>query len=406
MSYCPRCGRYFEGEGVFCRDCNGGFPETTSVNNGRKRVKASTVALTVIFIAVIGFSASIVFDDEPLSGHAGSYAPEFTDEGVIVRGENAFFSFLDGYDDCMTMSFPESERSNMYSLRMTLDPDIAKRYTMFKWSLTEVMSETKIANLDPKAEPFVTWYDPLYGLYMFDVVCTDGKGASDIYFGVVDVSAYYDFFFDNDRYTFLVDYSYSDYAKDTASTDKDILSRGNVRWDDLSGFVTTEGAVADLESALFGSFSKLWGTNPGKTYAEFLLCFVQSCYGYYSDLGQYGTREYYARPAETIFNNLGDSEDTAFLCTSLFKAAGFDTAVAFYGNETFAAVALPYAEKDYDDDHCILCRKVDGKYYYACTTTADGYVPVGMVDYPWGISYDDYENMGSVGHGAYGFYRV
>ena len=108
-------------------------------------------------------------------------------------------------------------------------------------------------------------------------------------------------------------------------------------------------------------------------YAEFVLAFVQTCFGYTYDSVLYGQQEYYAFPLETIHNGGGDCEDTSILCAALYEAAGYDAGVFIIPGHAIAAVALDGftpAETSVTTVS-VFSFEMNGKTYYGCETTLD-----------------------------------
>ena len=87
-----------------------------------------------------------------------------------------------------------------------------------------------------------------------------------------------------------------------------------------------------------------------------------------------GIIEYYRFPYETLWDDTGDCEDTAFLYATLMKAMGYDVVILDYPTHVMVAVADVLGCTGY-------YYNVDGKKYYACETTGDaGYFEVGYLN--------------------------
>lgn len=196
----------------------------------------------------------------------------------------------------------------------------------------------------------------------------------------------------------------SDYSAHTST------SRNVENWSVAVDFVEVNDTVTSLESTLSKLYKQAFGTDPqaDQKYADFILAFVQGSISYVTDQTQYHFSEYYAYPAETLKHQKGDCEDTAILCATLFKQAGFTAALLTLPGHMMAGVVLTdYSAPDIGDYGEILSQTIGGKTYYACETTLDSFEHVG-VSYGShnGYMYSHYLNSGVVGQGAYTFYEV
>lgn len=131
-------------------------------------------------------------------------------------------------------------------------------------------------------------------------------------------------------------------------------------------------------------------------YAQFILTFVQICYGYgadnilyYGGDGAYSSNtDYWAYPAETVWAGNGDCEDTSILCAMLLKNAGFGAGVYFVPGHAIAAVALT----DYDtskaldishlgtSEYGIMEMQTGPVTYYGCETTTERSRAIGVIE--------------------------
>ena len=156
----------------------------------------------------------------------------------------------------------------------------------------------------------------------------------------------------------------------------------------VTSFVTyEEPAVVMLAESLRSAYGADRDTT-GKSFASFVLGFIQMCYAYppsnslmQGDKYMYGHDEYFAYPLETIFHGMGDCEDTAILTAALLKALGYPTGVMIVPGHALAVVGLSdyspgaFAARSFE----VLCQTIDGVTYYACETTASSPQEIGLV---------------------------
>lgn len=166
----------------------------------------------------------------------------------------------------------------------------------------------------------------------------------------------------------------------------------------IAPFVSDSEVVTELEeqlAALYYEEMSIAATAGNYDYASFILTFVQEEFSYPDATSDgeewgpdellYGTSEYWAFPTETIMQGAGDCEDTSFLCALLFKAAGYDAAVAMVPGHAMAGVKLTsnpysYSTPSYVGDYQIFQTvSIDGvsTKYYGCETTTDSQYHIG-----------------------------
>lgn len=100
-----------------------------------------------------------------------------------------------------------------------------------------------------------------------------------------------------------------------------------------------------------------------KEYAEITLEFVHSAIFYMSDLESTGQGEYWRYPDETLFDKVGDCEDTAFLYASLLRAKGIPTVIIEYVDHLAVGVGIQGFIGTY--------YEYDGKRYFYAETTSN-----------------------------------
>lgn len=195
-------------------------------------------------------------------------------------------------------------------------------------------------------------------------------------------------------------------------------------------FVSENEVITELENQLRTLYYEETGLTPASgnySYASYLLAFVQEEFSYPTaesdgeDWGPdellYGKSEYWAFPTETIMQGAGDCEDTSFLCAMLFKAAGYDAAVALLPGHAMAGVELtadPYSYHttsylgEYEIYQTLTVGGVSTT-YYGCETTTDSQYHIGYTSVEY--NYDpltDYMDTYRVGipTGMNGFYPI
>jgi len=99
--------------------------------------------------------------------------------------------------------------------------------------------------------------------------------------------------------------------------------------------------------------------------ASMALAFVQYI-EYTDDSDSAGKAEYFRYPVETLYDQTGDCEDTAFLLAALLEVMGFDAVVLFF--EGHAAVGV-----DVDEPYFTGRYTYQGVDYYYCETTTTGW---------------------------------
>ena len=149
---------------------------------------------------------------------------------------------------------------------------------------------------------------------------------------------------------------------------------------DCVNFIDTGKSVTDLEAGLREVFESNYSAHADDEnwYAQFLFSFVQIRFFYESDFTLYydcdsnhssGT-DVWAYPDMTLYTGLGDCEDTSLLLSSLFKRAGYDTALVILPSHMMSALKL--TGYSYEDSF-----QLGGEKYYLCETTANSGVRMG-----------------------------
>ena len=150
-------------------------------------------------------------------------------------------------------------------------------------------------------------------------------------------------------------------------------------------------AVAILADRLMAAYG-----NPGNTsgFADFVLCFVQSCFPSGSDSYIYSQPVYWAFPSETLYKGIGDSGDLAVLTASILRSCGYDAGIAVIHGEAFVAVSV----QEYTDtggvDGLHLVRVSEGGTQYYLGQLTEGRTALGYIGSEYGYSNGRYTYYG------------
>jgi len=127
----------------------------------------------------------------------------------------------------------------------------------------------------------------------------------------------------------------------------------------LNGFVVYN----DNWSLVDQIADELWKLSENEEdYAEIALEFVHNAIFYMSDLESTGQDEYWRYPDETLFDKVGDCEDTAFLYASLLRSKGIPAVLIEYVDHLAVGVGLEGFIGTYYDFE-------GDRYFYAETTS-------------------------------------
>lgn len=128
----------------------------------------------------------------------------------------------------------------------------------------------------------------------------------------------------------------------------------------LAQFVTKSDPIVMGVASKLSSIAQNKGFSDLQT-ANFALAFVQSM-RYAHDNETAGADEYFRFPVETLYNEVGDCEDTSILYAAIMEAMGYDAVLLTLPSHAAAGVAVSGASGTY--------FSYDGvKYYYAETTS-------------------------------------
>ncbi|MBR2254488.1 MAG: hypothetical protein IJ856_01500 [Candidatus Methanomethylophilaceae archaeon] len=349
LGHCPICGTNVINEDddpyVSIELENPVGPQKSSSSGAAPMSTGRKVNVTVgalFLIAVVGFA--IFGGDEPTETVGDTTLTGYLVDDVVIREGGVLIhrSADDVQWDYMDLESP-------YLVHVRADRYEVKDY--------ETM----------KGERFVAPGPGYYRVYLYD----DGEQLN---YGLLNVDGEISWTY---RWTFEcggteyairtpVSFQFSDYM--------DIAYNGAVRnstTEDVLGFIERDYAVETLEKTLREQFVKIAGYDPktgDQLYASFLLGFVQVAieyppsvvredtsrgteYYYDEDLGSgdmylYGTYEYWIYPIETLYQGMGDCEDTSFLLASLLSLAGYKSSLAMMSDHVAVGVVVDEFERD------------------------------------------------------------
>ena len=190
------------------------------------------------------------------------------------------------------------------------------------------------------------------GLY---TVTVDGESFNVIVDGTLTNEVSWKYWYNGELYDVSVTYDIdlSELAELTLKNRE--LNRSQYKlFSDLPSLVYVNDTVRSIVSQLKEIFAGIGGDiSDRQSFADFLVSFAQLGIEYpamideSSDLEVWGVDEYWAKSLETLYFIKGDCEDSAAVACSLFKAAGYKTAMVGVSKHVTAAVALDdFTERD------------------------------------------------------------
>lgn len=424
--FCPECGLEIYNNSNFCSHCgccinNNNFSSKfRSViyrykNNNCFNKSVSLWLATAFFVSVCFLLVFASYHNMPSHHNVNEYSltPDDYDAEPTVylpTASNIFVEDPPSETARVTASgdFATGNLSIVFDkedkMVVTLSDSVASEYQYFYWTLTDLHHTFQKASYFTfttyegktvaKAEPILIWNTPAAGEYEIKVSCYDMDGNHSYYAGNVlyddYITDHYFWSYDNQNYSMDIHYMFSEYLHYTPLfRAPDELRYGN-DYSRMADFCIVNDTIIDITDGLKTLYYKSYGTEAPLTdqkFADFLLAFVNLCYTYplnssMPDYYVYGEVEYWAYPMETIYHNMGDCEDTAILCASLFKACGFDSALVIMPGHAITAVALDhFTETDVAENYRVapFCQTIQGKTYYGCETT--------LVDNSYGVGY-------------------
>jgi len=396
--FCPKCGYELNSYSIPIHKRHvpetGYAPASSAYTAPPVKKKSNTKAIAAIVVAAVVAVSVLSFVD--LS------ETEKTEKQMIT--DDTYFILSGGFlteNDTLSANMAVGGKAEFSLVRVE-----ESQYSSYTWKLNKLRDATgQITNTTTKSG-FTPEFDLKPGTYSVSVLCYNSISDNKTYSGKITyvgiVVEKYNWVFKGTNYSAEVTFNYEKYLE---YKNMDKRGRSPYNYTKVTSFVTYDDPVVrDLSDSLRSAYGS--GAVLDQDYAAFILGFVQIVFVYYSDNDLYGQEEYFAYPLEVITHRGGDCEDTAIFAAALFKAAGFDAGVIMIPGHAVAAVGLD----DYDPGYYqtkyfeVLSQMVDGITYYACETTADWFLQVGLVDsegyegkpYSWHL-----ENSGNKGYKTY-----
>ena len=442
--FCPKCGKEITKDNAnFCSHCGHNLHSSSGSTcrteppqfvYQQPRKKSNNIyliaALSIIICALLVFTVCFSFLYAQQEEDPDNQNTFPTDDYIIIEGSPSETALIKATGDFANGTLSAEFNKEGY-LIITLSDTAAANYSIFNWTLTDLHHTAYTTSYGwyhkyvgtslNKTEPVYTWITPAAGEYEFSVVCADPyKTGSVTYSGKILYDDYlsknYSWAYDGHLYNMEINYKFTEYLEYSNSAIPDKLRTG-ADPSKIIEFCVINDTLQKMADGLAQLYQKTYGATASLTdqnFAEFILAFVNICYEYPPsndpDTYVYGQGEYWAYPMETIYHGMGDCEDTAILCASLFKASGYQSAVVLLPKHAIAAVALDEFTESYINPSyhvSLFYQIIDGKTYYGCETTLDtNTFGIGYINSAYSYSGGYIVYNGKLYKGDYGFYPL
>ena len=409
---CPNCGEDVTDDVPFCPHCGHNLESRRQKrklrfilmdvqDDMRFRHLASAAVITVVIVAVLSVLLALGGNAGDGDGPSDTVYGEPSEDAIIVS-DTSFIELSEGFEDGTLSARMES--NGQMSIR--LSEEASEGCVSYTWILRDEFSNT--SQTITKDTPDLTWVSPDLGRYTVTVHCLMEDGSGAVYQGVIDYMGdshvQYSFGYGGDEHTVYVDVTLGEYMRYAHASGIPDDVRYSPDADDGARFIVTDGSVATLVQRLQTEFSAHYGSTPtdGPEFAEYILCFVQSCFTVGSDTYYHSASTYWAFPAETLYTSVGDSGDLAVLAASILIASGYDAGIAVVNGHGFVAVSLDSysGPSSVPEGYHQLRVSQNGTSYYI-TEVDEGDVPLGCVDESYGYSGGRFTYYGqSAGEGS------
>jgi len=152
-------------------------------------------------------------------------------------------------------------------------------------------------------------------------------------------------------------------AKEYAEYRSTLPIRWGLSYNDAQQFVTSNDPIIIEIASKLNNIAQSKGFTEIQT-INFALRFCQSIDYNYDNITM-GPDEYWRFPVETLYDGVGDCEDTSFLFASIIEAMDYDAVIIFIPGHAAVGVASDYAQG--------WCVTQGTTSYYWCETTGPGW---------------------------------
>lgn len=420
--FCPYCGREFGSTGSrFCPFCGQDLAPTVTLterlswiqmfrvlspSEGGTKYRAVIVGGFAIIIAMI-IAIVFIYATSPVSPSAEE--PEIpTSDLVIIIDENSQIT-LDGDFSTGTLCAYQDSSGNIV---IYLDKKVADGYDRFMWILRD--DQKNAYNSITKDSAEISWLEPRVGQFTIVVYCYvgDEEVPADSFSGTLtyrgDKKVNNQWEYDGRTFTVNSTVTMQDIVKYTDPSIVSDAARAGKDPNAFLSFIVTDGTVADIQEKLATQYERYYGSFKVGSYgyADFVLSFVQSIPFAYDTMNYYQS-DYWAYPAEILFNGCGDEEDHAILYTSLMRAAGYDCGLLVLPGSTISAISVDGIPESLDPPigYKIGFKAYSGKIYVTADANSYNNAPLATMRTCYEIdSQGNFLYYGNLYKGDYGLY--
>jgi hypothetical protein len=409
--FCPFCGMRFAGDHDSCPFCGQDLrmykddlgpildKVQTATNIDMKSPKVR-VAMSIVVFMLVFAGALVVFHYWDDATHASEQIPPDgpNAQGVIVEIRNNGYMDLTGDFSTRDLTVMPQYDPDL-KLIIKLDDKYQGKYDKVLWIVqTDSYSPTNSKN------PFyqyvmkesssalniysVTWDNVTMGNFSITANCYGDRGLEDVflgkgvYYGKMDTT--YTWNYNGTEMSFDFTMSSDDVKR---CLNVDLESRMDLQYSSSMGsFVTDNDCIKQMNEKLLSLFNRNYSYSDAR-FADFVLCFVQSCFPDVNDSFNYHVTDYWAYPMETILRGCGDDEDRAILFCALLNTLNSDdveVALIHLPDATMAAVHMDISSSYIDT----YAKNVRGhlKWYTVADPTPG--LSLGEMREGYDVSYD------------------
>lgn len=419
--FCPYCGREFGSTNSrFCPFCGQDLAPTVTLTERLSWIQMFRVlspseggtkyrAMIVGGFAIIAMMAlAIVFLFASSNDSPDPVEPELPTGDLIITISDNSQIILGGDFSTKTMSAYLDSSGNIV---IYLDSTVSKDYDRFMWVLRDDQKNTYSNITKDSAE--ISWLEPRVGQFTVIVYCYDGdeEAPAESFSGTMvyrgDKKISYQWEYDGKTFAINSTVTMQDIVRYSYPTIVSADVRSGKDPDSFLSFIVTDGTVADIQGKLASTYERYYGKIEVGSYgyADFVLSFVQSISFAYDSMN-YHQNDYWAFPAEMLFNECGDEEDHAILYTSIMRASGYDCGLMVLPGTTMSAVSVDSIPDITVPEGCVKGYKAyNGRIYVAADTSSYNGSPLSTVRDCYSMdSQGNFLYYGTLYKGDYGFY--